>query len=451
MIVTIDGSAGTGKTTVAKKVAEKLGLPFFDTGAMYRSVAWAILHAGIDLSDQEAIERLLKEFSYTIRLENGEKRYYVGHHDVTLEIRSQKINAIVSEVAAMPAVRRNLWDLQRAYAARQSAVFEGRDMGSAVFPDADLKIFLTADPAVRAERRLSETQTKLPQEAQGWDRQKMMEELARRDRIDSGRALAPLTRPEGAVEIDTSHLSIDEVVEKVLEAYKKMHKRYVRKYSPAWLKGKGMRFIYRVVLCGAWLYFKLFHRHRIYGLEHFFKGAAIIAPNHTSYLDPPIVSLSWPEEVHFLARDYLFKPPVFGSFIRALNSHPVQGDVGDISVFKTILGLLGEGKKIILFPEGHRTGGQIEQIKPGIGLLLSRSKASVVPVYVHGAFEIWGRHRKLPKLFGKTVCIFGSPIHWERFAEMDKRKAQQAVADEISKALHALKDWYEKGAEGIPP
>jgi len=448
MILTIDGPSGTGKTTIAKKVAEKLGMIYFDTGAMYRSVVLGLLRENIAFTEQDAIESFLKSFTFDIRTQDGQKHYFLGEEDITQEIRTQKVNAVVSEVAAIPVVREAMWSIQRSWGEKQSAVFEGRDMGSVVFPKADVKIFLDASPQVRAQRRLRELKNTQPNEAALLDEKKMQEELQRRDAFDSNRKLAPLKCPKGALRIDTSDLTIDSIVEKIVQIY---HDK-ANQLAPSWLHSRNMRFIYRFTLFVFWCLFKLFYRYKVYGLEHYVKRAAIIAPNHNSYMDPPITAISWPEEVHFLAKEELFKPFLFGGFIKHLNSHPVKGDVSDVSVFKTIIGLLKEGKQLILFPEGGRMDGEISQIKPGIGMLMMRAKAAIVPTYIHGAYEAWGRDRKLPKLFGKKcACIFGTPILWESFAHLEKRQAQEEVAKTLSNSLHALKEWYDSGAKGIPP
>ncbi len=222
--------------------------------------------------------------------------------------------------------------------------------------------------------------------------------------------------------------------------------------NPAWARKIPMTYLYRAVLFFAWCFFKIFYRHKVYGLEHFYGKAAIIASNHSSNLDPPILAISWPEEVHFLAREGLFKNAVFGWLIRKLNSHPVSGDAGDVVVFKLICSLLNEGKKIILFPEGTRGWkDELGVLKPGIAMLVSRSKTAVVPAYVHGTFKIWNRKRKFPRLWGKTACVFGSPILWEQFAHLEKREAQTALTVKLAASIRALRSWYEKGARGIPP
>ncbi len=222
--------------------------------------------------------------------------------------------------------------------------------------------------------------------------------------------------------------------------------------KPAWARKGPMSLLYRVVLFCAWCYFKLLYRHQIYGLEHFSPVAAIIASNHTSFYDPPILSLSWPEEVHFLARETLFKNKVFGGLIRKLNAHPVSRDPGDVAVFKLICNLLNEGKKVILFPEGTRSAtDKLGALKPGIAMLVARSNSSVIPAYIHGSASIWGKGRSLPKLFGKTACVFGSPLLWSEFAHLSKKEGQKALTEKLATSIEALRAWYESGAKGTPP
>ena len=222
--------------------------------------------------------------------------------------------------------------------------------------------------------------------------------------------------------------------------------------KPAWARKIPMTWLYRVVLFLAWSYFKILYRHKIYGLEHFYPHAAIIASNHVSFYDPPVLSISWPEEVHFLARETLFKNKFFGGLIRKLNAHPVSGDAGDIGVFKLICSLLNEGKKVILFPEGKRSSeDRLGVLKPGIAMLVARSNSAVIPAYIHGTFNLWSRYAKLPKLWGKTACVYGSPILWSQFSHLDKKEAQKALTDKLAESINALRSWYESGAKGTPP
>jgi len=219
MIITIDGPSGTGKSTVAKRVADRLGFIYFDTGAMYRAFTWFVLEHAAPLEDRKAIEHLLHTFDFKISEKQGEKHYFVGKEDVTQVIRSRPVTAHVSAVSALKQVRDHLLSVQHHFGKTQNAVFEGRDLGTVVFPHAEIKIFLTADPKVRAERRLNEILAKKPQEALSYEQ--MLQEIMARDAYDSTREVAPLRCPKGALEIDTTRLSIEEVVEKIIAHSKK--------------------------------------------------------------------------------------------------------------------------------------------------------------------------------------------------------------------------------------
>jgi len=208
---------------------------------------------------------------------------------------------------------------------------------------------------------------------------------------------------------------------------------------------------YTFVMTIIRLIFKIFYHLRVYGREHYLKGGAILAPNHVSYLDPPIVAAASPKEIHFLARKTLFRS-FFGRFIAALNSHPVQGHASNIKAIKTICVLLKKGYKVLLFPEGTRSKDNVlGEIKPGIGMLISRSETAIIPVYVHGTFHIWDRSRKWPRLFGRTAVVFGSPIYWEDYRDIGKKEAQNLIALRLTRALEELRKWYESGAKGTPP
>jgi cytidylate kinase len=219
MIITIDGPSGTGKTTIAQRVAAKLAIPYFDTGAMYRSVTWWLLKHHVLASDLKQVAKVLEDFPF--RAEEGQpRRYFIGEEEITAVIRSSEVTQAVSAYSALKPVRELLTQMQRAFAERGDAVFEGRDMGSVVFPEAEVKIFLTASPAIRAERRLREIYAANPQTGNVLTHDKMLADILRRDHLDTTRTLAPLVCPKGAFEIDTSTLSVDEVTEKIL-AHKK--------------------------------------------------------------------------------------------------------------------------------------------------------------------------------------------------------------------------------------
>lgn len=221
MIITIDGPSGTGKSTVAKAVAKKLGFAFFDTGATYRTLAWWVLKEGIDPADPEKVVEALPRFQYEIRVEKGDRRYFANGTDVSEVIRTQPISMAASQIAIYPAVRQAMVKIQRSYGASADVVFEGRDMGTVVFPHADLKIFLTAEPKVRAERRFAELSQKFP--GIKMTKEDLLKEMEERDIADSTRKVSPLKQAEDAILIDTSFLSAEEVVEQIIELKKKRY------------------------------------------------------------------------------------------------------------------------------------------------------------------------------------------------------------------------------------
>ena len=207
-VIAIDGPAGSGKSTVAKAVAARLGLPYLDTGAMYRSVAFACLRRSVDPSDVAKVADVARSIRIDMP-DDGSVR--VDGVDASIEIRGPEVTRAVSIVAANSAVRDELRDRQRRFAAtRTGAVMEGRDIGTVVFPDAELKVYLDAAPEVRAARRSKEV-TDLSFETVAAD-------LARRDALDQGRADSPLIVADGALIIDTTGLTVDEIVDRVTSA-----------------------------------------------------------------------------------------------------------------------------------------------------------------------------------------------------------------------------------------
>ena len=205
LIITIDGPAGTGKSTVSRMVASRLGLPHLDTGAYYRAATVAAIRRGIDMTDPAAMASAVR----AAFLDQVGAAMYLDGEDISKEIRGKEVNAAVSVVSAHPEVRAALVEHQRAWVELHggSAVVEGRDIGSIVFPDAALKVYLDASPEIRARRRALQV---------GADVDVILAEQAKRDHLDSTRAVSPLTIPAGAVVVDTTDLTVDEVVDRIV-------------------------------------------------------------------------------------------------------------------------------------------------------------------------------------------------------------------------------------------
>ncbi len=216
-VVTIDGPAGSGKSTTAKLVAKRLGYTYLDTGAMYRAMTLKALRAGVDLEDAEALGRVATDTDVTIKTEPDGTRVILDGVDVTDLIRERDVTRNSSVVSAAKGVRKRMVELQRKIGAQGGIVAEGRDIGSVVFPRAEVKIYLDADLRCRAIRRERELEAKgkpVPLE-------RIEEDIRARDAYDSGREHSPLVVPEDAVTVDTTDLTIDEQVERVLEEVRK--------------------------------------------------------------------------------------------------------------------------------------------------------------------------------------------------------------------------------------
>lgn len=216
--IAIDGPAAAGKSTVAKNIAKKLNIVYIDTGAMYRALTLKALDKNIDIKDEQALIQLLNATEIELMQQENEQKVLLDGHDVTEDIRNQKVTKAVPYVAEHKQVREELVRRQRKLADRISVVMDGRDIGTHVLPDAELKIFLIASVEERAKRRHKENVEKgFPS-----DLKQIMKEIKERDERDSNRATSPLVQAEDAIAIDTTSLSIEEVTEKILQEVKKI-------------------------------------------------------------------------------------------------------------------------------------------------------------------------------------------------------------------------------------
>ncbi|GAA3650216.1 (d)CMP kinase [Nocardioides ginsengisoli] len=208
VVVAVDGTSGSGKSSTCRAVADRLGMRYLDTGAQYRAITWWMLRNGIDVHDADAVAAHAEAPVLVSGTDPLAPTITVDGDDVSVQIRSDEVNAAVSPVSAVPAVRARLVALQRTLIGDGGIVVEGRDIGSVVWPDAQLKVYLTADPSARAARRALENG--------GADLSATQESLLARDKIDSGRAVAPLTMADGAIHVDSTELSLEEVVDLVV-------------------------------------------------------------------------------------------------------------------------------------------------------------------------------------------------------------------------------------------
>ncbi len=218
--IAIDGPAGSGKTTTARLVAKRLGLLPVDTGAMYRAVAYECLRKNIDVHNENAVAKIMENIQIDQKLINNDIHTYLNGEDISKQIRTPEVSEIVSIVSSYKKVREKLVEIQRKIAEEQDVVIEGRDIGTVVLKDADVKVFMKADLDERAKRRFKE----LKEQGVDVSFEEVLNDLKKRDEMDSNRELAPLRIPEGAIIIDTTNKTIDEQVEEIIkEVNNKIH------------------------------------------------------------------------------------------------------------------------------------------------------------------------------------------------------------------------------------
>lgn len=218
MKIAIDGPAGAGKSSIAKLVAKKLSFVYVDTGAMFRTVAYYFLSQGKDPSDAEMVTEECEKISISIEYKAGAQHIFLDGTDVSTEIRQEEVGKNASIVAKNQAVRNRLLALQRQMAEKQDVIMDGRDIGTVVLPDAQVKIYLTASASVRAERRYKE----LVEKGETCNLKKIEEDIIARDEQDMNREIAPLKQAEDAVLVDSSYMTIEEVVDKIIEIVEKV-------------------------------------------------------------------------------------------------------------------------------------------------------------------------------------------------------------------------------------
>jgi cytidylate kinase len=459
MIIAIDGPAGSGKSTIAREVAKQLRLRYLDTGAMYRAITLLAVEAGLvpeRISEAGALAAQVR-----LRVENRPddlSRVFVGDREVTDEIRGPLVSQHVSAVSADPGVREVLTTQQRDEAASGNVVLEGRDMGTVVVPDADLKVFLTASIEERARRRQLQLQAiGVEQPLDG-----LVADIARRDALDSQRAVAPLRKAADAVEVDTTGMTIAEVVATVRRLAEEGRSRR-RLHAPAgppadeqpppeeasmtepmierWpisrmVKGPLDTIVYRithVVLGPIW---RFVYRMRVQGVEHFpLTGPVVVVCNHRAMTDPFFLGINGPRQIHYMAKVELWKFKPLAWAMEAYGTFPVVRGGADRAAIKRATEILDAGAVLGLFPEGHvYRGSELGPLRPGISLFSMRDGVVTIPAVLKGTDRVI-RHG-LPRL-PRVELVFGPPLDLPG-TEVPKSERGRIVTERVTKALNTL-------------
>lgn len=428
VIIAIDGPAASGKSTVSRKVAEQLGYLHVDSGAIYRALTWQVISNGLAGASPEAILRYLPSVTMSFFAENGAIRLAVNEVDPGPAIRSLAVQEQVSAIAAIPGVRTWVGERLRSLTTLGNLVVEGRDIGTVVFPEAAFKFYLDADPEERARRRYNEQQDQSKGQT---NPSEVKRALLQRDAHDQSRSTAPLAMAPGACRIETTHLTIADVVAQILAIIRSSPEHRMIKA----IKQDGFRpSVYHIsrvfFLCYLWL----FHRYTTHGLKYIPReGGCILISNHASFLDPIALCCNiWKRHIYFLARDTLFTQSTFMKWWAvSVGTLPIDRTRGDIRALKGAINLVRQGNLLCLFPEGTRTrDGRLQPVKAGIGFLIEKAGVPVVPAYVCGTFQAfprdahWIKPRKITTYFGKPVtpadcAVFkGDPERHQKIADL---------------------------------
>ena len=501
MKVAIDGPAGSGKSTLAHALAERLNLTMLDTGAMYRSVTLACLEGSVDLENDEAVTEVARRVRIEFQTaEDGTQHVLLDGRDVSEAIRTAEVDADVSRVSAIPAVREAMVEEQRRLAATGDVVAEGRDIGTVVFPDAEVKVFLTADPAARAHRRALQRNVEDPEEEQT-----ILEDLKRRDEADSTRETAPLVAAEDAYRMDTSGMTIEEEVQKITElieaakapapdakqdeggaeeeskqkadatespktAPKKATPKKASKDASDEDKPAGRMRVFAhhepdefydtaerdfpitsrallgatIGVCG--ILSKTLWHWKLEGGEKLWKaeGGQVVVMNHESMLDPVIIVVSgWMHgrRMRPISKSELSKNKIAEWFFARVGAIPVERGTADIKAIRRAQRALQRGEDIVIFPEGTRIHSDEQEvtIHGGFALIAQLAKAPVLPIAIVGARD-GAPGGNGPLRPGRVWMKVGEPLTFDQISEKNRKKRAKEMERLAMERVYALRD-----------
>lgn len=404
--IAIDGPSGAGKSTVAKAIAASMGIVYVDTGALYRTVGYYVRSKGVDPADESGVEALLPDITIEVKYENGVQCVYLNGENLGDKIREPEISMYASTVSKNPAVRAFLLETQKEIARVNSVVMDGRDIGTVILPNAEVKIFLTASNECRARRRCEELRAK------GTDVtfEEVLADMIARDEQDRSRDVAPAIPAEDAILLDNSELSFEETLAKA---------RRIIDTGLAKKKDKRSGF-YKFFYYPLAPVFRFFLRMKVVGLENEPKdGGFLVCANHIAASDAIVLCAALRKhQPCLMAKAELFKVPLLAGLLRRLGAYPVSRGMGDVGAVKTSIRYLEEGRCVGMFPQGTRCPGvdpRTTPVKNGVAMIACRAGASVLPVYIHTEGNV-------TKFFKKRTVIIGKPISCKEF-DYDHEKA----------------------------
>ena len=428
--IAIDGCSGSGKSTLAKQLADKLGYIYIDTGALYRAITLKVLHEIGENFTEAQLKNILKSTKINIIHSEDGNRVHLDGKDVSEQIREPKVSNFVSIVAKQPVVRNYLVEIQRKNAKKVNAILDGRDIGTVVLPNANIKIFLTANLKERAKRRWQELQDKNIEISL----QEVEDNLKQRDIQDTSRATSPLKKADDAIEVDTSTTTPDEKLEIVLSIIQ----------NRLWEKRNYMHRLFRYI---CFLFFKTFFRIQFWyeDYEPLRSFGGIVASNHCSNLDPVAVGVSVPFHCFYFAKESLMSNFITHKILTICNCIPINRTTPTPKSIKTVIHTLKDHKSVVVFPEGTRSpDGVIREGKIGAGMFAYRSGRPILPVYVAGTYEAFPKGSKFFKP-SKVHVIVGTPYLPDnsKLKGISSKEIYKKISAEMLEKIKDLKNKFE--------
>ncbi len=470
LVVALDGPASSGKSSVGAAAAERHGLRFVDTGLLYRALTALALREGVATHDAIALTALVGRVSLGDDGSGRLSRVLLDGVDATDAARTHDVDASVSAVAMVPAVRAALMPRQRALAAGGGIIVAGRDIGTVVLPDADLKLFLDASVEERANRRVEERGL----DPEGSEAAQVRDELRARDAKDRGRAVAPLRAADDAVIIHTDGNTLDQTVALVWDAIagatepaqagrpSRPPKALLPRTPKVGLLEVAMRLdndkslLVRMVALVTRIVARLCAHIEFEGLERIpATGAVILAANHNSNADPMLMG-GWltpalrRRRIHWLGKQELFAWPIFGWIAAHGGVHPVERGTADVEAFRLATRILEAGYVLMIFPEGTRSPtGTLQLAKDGLSSLALRTGAAIVPIGINNSYAVWPKGQKLPKPFPRrTITVrIGEPVRVAGLVPegTERRLSKTLATTAIMARIAALLDEHHRG------
>ena len=370
-------------------MAKKLEIIYVDTGALYRTVGYYMLNHGINPTDAPAVASALGNFTLELTYVNGEQVILLDGVNVKDAIRTPEMSMAASNVSAIKEVREFLLNTQRDIAKRNSVIMDGRDIGTVILPDAEVKIFLTASPEARARRRYEELLAKGKEVSY----EQVYTEMVERDKNDSTRDIAPCVPADDAIMLDNSDMNAEQTVDAVIRIIKKAKKKRKSFYMKA-----------HKVLAPL---IRFFSGIKVHGKENIPKeGGYMLCSNHIAVRDVLLIGATCPRQIKFVAKKELFAIPILRSIMKAFGAVKLDRGGTDVGALRKSVELIEQGDIVSIFPQGHRypaADPSTTPIKNGAGMVSYRSGCDVIPVFIKTKGNKYG-------IFKRTEIFYGKPI-----------------------------------------